>query len=211
MSSENGRRLRRTLIRGSILIVWVLLVGWLLRFEAFPAFFTGELKGYNGLLDDDILVNDTWMRVLYDGAPIGYVHRNVDTDDADPQRHIHINNQLHLRVRLLGRPQDIRVESSAFLDLVRKLQSFEADIRSPLMNLSLQAIRRTESVTRLAQQHQVSRKFVYQQQGKAASAIDHKTFELGKKDFPFPVSVSLITNPDAEKVYLTFGFGFWNQ
>ncbi|MDT8301126.1 MAG: hypothetical protein RQ760_06540, partial [Sedimentisphaerales bacterium] len=39
-------------------------------------------------------------------------------------------------------------------------------------NLSLQAIRRTEPVTRLAQQHQVSRKFVYQQQGKAAAAID---------------------------------------
>ena len=103
-----------------------------------------ELRRFTGLLDDDILVNDTWMRVLYDGAPIGYVHRNVDTDDTDPQRHIHINNQLHLRVRLLGRPQDIRVESSAFLDLVRKLQSFEADIRSPLMNLSLQAIRRPD-------------------------------------------------------------------
>ena len=28
-------------------------------------------------------------------------------------------------------------------------------------NLSVQAIRRTESVTHLAQQHQVSRKFVY--------------------------------------------------
>jgi hypothetical protein len=43
-------------------------------------------------------------------------------------------------------------------------------------NLSLRAIRRTEPVTRLAQQHQVSRKFVYQQLGKAASAID-RAFE----------------------------------
>jgi hypothetical protein len=39
-------------------------------------------------------------------------------------------------------------------------------------NLSVQAIRRTESVTRLAQQHQVSRKFVYQQVAKATAAID---------------------------------------
>ncbi len=39
-------------------------------------------------------------------------------------------------------------------------------------NLSVQAIRRTEPVTRLAQKHQVSRKFVYQQQAKAIEAID---------------------------------------
>ncbi len=39
-------------------------------------------------------------------------------------------------------------------------------------NLSVQAIRRTEPVTRLAQQHQVSRKFVYQQLAKATVAID---------------------------------------
>jgi hypothetical protein len=39
-------------------------------------------------------------------------------------------------------------------------------------NLSVQAIRRTESITRLAQQHQVSRKFVYQQRAKATTAID---------------------------------------
>lgn len=43
-------------------------------------------------------------------------------------------------------------------------------------NLSVQAIRRTESVTHLAQQHQVSRKFVYQQLGKATAAID-RAFE----------------------------------
>lgn len=43
-------------------------------------------------------------------------------------------------------------------------------------NLSVQAIRGTESVTRLAQQHRVSRKFVYQQQAKATEAID-RAFE----------------------------------
>ena len=46
-------------------------------------------------------------------------------------------------------------------------------------NLSVQAIRRTESVTHLAQQHQVSRKFVYQQRAKATAAID-QAFELGE-------------------------------
>lgn len=48
-------------------------------------------------------------------------------------------------------------------------------------NLSLQAIRRTESVTRLAQQHQVSRKFVYQQLGKASAAID-QAFEPAEQE-----------------------------
>lgn len=49
-------------------------------------------------------------------------------------------------------------------------------------NLSLQAIRRTESVTRLAQQHQVSRKFVYQQLGKASAAIDQAFEPAEPKD-----------------------------
>jgi uncharacterized protein (DUF1501 family) len=40
-------------------------------------------------------------------------------------------------------------------------------------NLSVRGIRRTEAVTSLTQQHQVSRKFVYQQLAKAAAAIDH--------------------------------------
>jgi len=49
-------------------------------------------------------------------------------------------------------------------------------------NLSIQAIRRTESVTHLAQQHQVSRKFVYQQMEKAAAAIDQAFKPAESKD-----------------------------
>jgi hypothetical protein len=49
-------------------------------------------------------------------------------------------------------------------------------------NLSVQAIRRTESVTHLAQQHQVSRKFVYQQLAKATVAIDQAFEAVEPKD-----------------------------
>jgi hypothetical protein len=49
-------------------------------------------------------------------------------------------------------------------------------------NLSVQAIRRTESVTHLAQQHRVSRKFVYQQLGKATAAIDQAFEPAEPKD-----------------------------
>ncbi|MCK4294954.1 MAG: amidohydrolase [Planctomycetes bacterium] len=49
-------------------------------------------------------------------------------------------------------------------------------------NLSVQAIRRTEAVTRLAQQHQVSRKFVYQQLAKATVAIDQAFEPAEPKD-----------------------------
>lgn len=49
-------------------------------------------------------------------------------------------------------------------------------------NLSVQAIRRTESVTRLAQQHQVSRKFVYQQLAQATTAIDQAFEPAEPKD-----------------------------
>jgi len=49
-------------------------------------------------------------------------------------------------------------------------------------NLSVQAIRRTEPVTSLAQQHQVSRKFVYQQLAKATTAIDQAFQPADPKD-----------------------------
>jgi len=49
-------------------------------------------------------------------------------------------------------------------------------------NLSVQAIRRTESVTRLAQHHQVSRKFVYQQLAQATTAIDQAFEPAEPKD-----------------------------
>jgi len=63
-------------------------------------------------------------------------------------------------------------------------------------NMSLQAIRRTESLTRLAQQHQVSRKFVYQQLGKASSAINQAFEPAEQKDqkvlFYLPVTKAWI-------------------
>jgi hypothetical protein len=63
-------------------------------------------------------------------------------------------------------------------------------------NLSVQAIRRTESVTRLAQQHQVSRKFVYQQRAKATAAIDQAFEPAVPKDkkvlFDLPITKAWI-------------------
>jgi len=49
-------------------------------------------------------------------------------------------------------------------------------------NLSVHAIRRTEPVTHLAQQHKVSRKFVYQQLAKATAAIDQAFEPAEPKD-----------------------------
>jgi hypothetical protein len=54
--------------------------------------------------------------------------------------------------------------------------------RSQRRNLSVQAMRRTESVIHLAQQHQVSRKFVYQQLAKATVAIDQAFEPAEPKD-----------------------------
>ena len=59
-------------------------------------------------------------------------------------------------------------------------------------NLSIQALRRIEPVTRLASQHDVSRKFVYQQMEKATVAIDQAfhapASQEGKVLFQLPVT-----------------------
>ena len=111
-------------------LVWLALMLWLVRFEAFPELFTHTLAGYEGLLAKDLLVSDSWMRLSYEGDPIGYSHTSIDINETSADHRYEVKNRVHLRLKLMGLLQDVHVDTTTLLDAVYALQSFSFSLAS---------------------------------------------------------------------------------
>jgi hypothetical protein len=129
--------MKRGLISGGIVFLWMAMAFWLIRYEAFPSFFTHRLNGYGDLLADGPLVSDNWMKVLVDGQHVGFSHTHIDVKDNDPSSRVQINNQTVINVRLLGGVQQITAKSSASLDILYKLQRFNFAVNAADLPFSL--------------------------------------------------------------------------
>jgi hypothetical protein len=126
---------RKAIFRVAVLAWWLLMVGWLVRFEAFPEFFTHSLPGYEGLLGQDILLSDSWMKISRDGKPAGYARINVEVNEFDSVRHVSLENRLHLDLDVLGQRQTVYAQATAYLDMMYQLQHFEFSLASDLMKM----------------------------------------------------------------------------
>jgi hypothetical protein len=107
-----------------VVVLWLCMAAWLVRYEAFPDHFTHSLDGYKGLLSRDILLMDSWMKITFKGDPVGYTHTSMDSSESTPLTHCTINNRTDLRVRFLGQPSVITLNASAGLDVDYRLQNF---------------------------------------------------------------------------------------
>ncbi len=117
---------------------------WLIRCEAHPEWFTHSLDGYDGLIGRDILVSDTWMRVLDNGKPIGYSRTSVDVNDNELLRHIVFENRTHVRMEMMGRSQLIRTVASAYLDMSYRMQEFEFSMHTGVIDVDVTGKRSEE-------------------------------------------------------------------
>lgn len=115
---------RRVVIRGLILLLWVAMLGLLLRFEAFPEYFTHALPGYRSLLAGDVLLDDAWTRILHKEQPIGYSHTTVEVNDSNPQKHYAMLNRTYVRLKAMGLNQPVFIDTSAYVDVSHRLQEF---------------------------------------------------------------------------------------
>ncbi len=118
-------RLNRVAIRSGITLVWIVMIGWLVRYEAFPEHFTHTLAGYKSLLSSDVLIQDTWMKVLFKGQPIGYSHTTVETQERDPMAYYRVLNRSYMRLKVMGITQPVYVDTTAYVDISQTLQGFE--------------------------------------------------------------------------------------
>ena len=115
-----------TIIRTAILIAWAAAMGVLLRFEAYPEWFTHTIPGYKGLIADSLLARESWSRIRIGDTPVGYSHTSLGINDDTPGQHLEINNRVHLRVLLFGEPRNLFAQTLVTLDRDFDLVSFAA-------------------------------------------------------------------------------------
>ena len=128
--------------RLSVIVIWLCFVAWFVRYEAYPEYFTRSLAGYESLLSRDVLVMDSWMRILFNGAPIGYSHTSLESDESDPVNRYTVLSDVHLVLSLMGERQRLRVNSSAYLDATYRLQKFDFGLSSAAGPMQISATRR---------------------------------------------------------------------
>lgn len=132
---------RGTMLRSGVLVVWVALVLWLVRYEAYPEYFTNTLRGYQNLISRDTLVQDSWSRLLFRKSPIGYAHTTMEIQEKDPSRYYMITSEMFLKLNAMGRNQEISTELTVYLSAVQTLQSFKFEVKADPYNARFNAIR----------------------------------------------------------------------
>lgn len=101
------------------------MMGWLVRFEAYPEFFTSRVDGYQGWLSRDLLMSDSWLSIRLRDVPIGYAHVTLETDESNLAAYVVLESQVVISQRVLGFPRNAEIRARAELDFSRRLQRFE--------------------------------------------------------------------------------------
>lgn len=116
-------------------------MAWLVRSEAFPEFFTMSIDGYRGILSSDVLLTETWMKILYRNSPIGFSHTSVEMADSNRNENYSIKNRMQLKMTIMGEVNNIHVDSATTLNSMHELQKFTFAIFSRDYRLNLKGHR----------------------------------------------------------------------
>ncbi len=116
------------IIRPVIVLLWLITMGVLLRYEAYPHWFTRTVPGYRGIVSDTLLARESWARILIEGEPAGYSHSSLGINDETPENLMEINNRVHLRIRILGQIRRVFAQTLVALNRDFELESFEMSI-----------------------------------------------------------------------------------
>lgn len=103
---------------------WLIAMGWLVRFEAFPHWFQRGTLNYRDVLSSGPVIMDAWMRILFEGQQVGYTHTRIDTQDRQPLEPYLIQNRTVLDLNVMGQSQSVSVYGEAVLDPLYNLQRF---------------------------------------------------------------------------------------
>jgi hypothetical protein len=95
---------------------WLGSMAWLVRHEAFPEFFAREMSGYRSLVMGRAEIRDSWMRILFNGQPIGYSHTSIELSDESKEPEMVLQNSTVVQINLLGQNQRFKVSTKAVLD-----------------------------------------------------------------------------------------------
>jgi len=116
------------IIRTAIVALWSVSMGVLLRYEAYPEWFTRTIPGYKGLIADTLLARESWARILIGNTPAGYSHTTLGVNDDTAENLLEISNRLHLRIHLAGEERRILSQTDIALDRDFRLVSFATSV-----------------------------------------------------------------------------------
>jgi len=117
---------RRVAIRLTIALFWIVAMLALLRYEAFPELFTHTLRGYRGVLEESILMQESWSRILVNGVPAGYSHTSMGVADEDTEANIEVHNRTQLKLAFMKQPLAVYVHTTLILDPQYDLLQFDS-------------------------------------------------------------------------------------
>lgn len=136
---------KRAFIITTILILWLVAMGWLVFVEAYPGLLDRAPSGYRTLLGRGVMIMDRWMILSYLGRTIGYTHTSVDANDTQGVRQYRIHNQTLLSLTVMGTRQRVSVTSDASVDTQYNLQTFHFALSSSGYAISVDGARRRGS------------------------------------------------------------------
>jgi hypothetical protein len=108
----------------------------LVRYEAYPELFTHTLSGYRGVISGNLLIEDSWSRVLIHGIPAGYSHTTMNIVKG-AQHNIEIGNRIQLKFAVAGQLMRITARTDLVLDPSYHLISFTNSIIGSGINMSV--------------------------------------------------------------------------
>lgn len=114
-----------------VVAVWLLTVGWLIRFEAFPELFSGSTLSYRSLIGQNVLMRESWHKISLKGKDIGYISTSISSEDSDSSLSFQITSKTHINLGLPVTTDDIILETSIVLDTAYNLSSMNCDLRAP--------------------------------------------------------------------------------
>ncbi|MEI6787881.1 MAG: hypothetical protein WCL49_05325 [bacterium] len=121
---------KRLIATGSIILLWLGAMGWLIFSEAYPGLRNRSSLGYRPFLDRGMMIMDRWMIISFQNQAIGYTHTSVDVEEKNATRQYLLNNRTLLSVTVLGSRQRISVISDATVDALYNLQLFHFSLSS---------------------------------------------------------------------------------
>ncbi|MEX2606535.1 MAG: hypothetical protein WD708_04250, partial [Kiritimatiellia bacterium] len=115
-----------TVFKTGLVSVWLLCMGWLIRYEAFPHWFDDTVQGYKSLSRDLPAIRDTWMKVMAEGKHVGYVNSSIEMEDQEGQEMLLMSTQLLLRIDLQGVTEMLRLHNKVRLNSRHELTGSES-------------------------------------------------------------------------------------
>ena len=122
--------------------LWLCAMGWLIFYEAYPELRNHSSAGYRTFLSHDVMVMDRWMKISFQGKPIGYTHTSVNVDEKEGASQYQINNRTILTLSLMGSRQRVSVNADAVVDALYKLKSFSFALTSTGYAITVEGLRK---------------------------------------------------------------------